>query len=133
MNKFQFLGRLTKEVEVRNIPNSDKKVSSFDLAVNRRFTNKDGQREADFFHITAFGTTGDFCAKYFRKGKQVLVEGRIQNRTWEDQNGNKRYATDYIAEQVYFADSADKTNAENLPAESDGEYITIDENTELPF
>lgn len=132
MNKFQFLGRLTKEVEVRAIPNTDKKVSIFDLAVNRKFTNKDGQREADFFHITAFGTTGDFCAKYFKKGKQVLVEGRIQNRTYVDQSGSKRYATDFIAEQVYFTDSAEKTNKENLPIE-EGEYITIDENIDLPF
>lgn len=133
MNKFQFLGRLTKEVEVRAIPNTDKKVSQFDLAVNRRFANKDGKRETDFFHIVAFGTTGEFCAKYFKKGKQVLVEGRIQNRTWEDENGQKRYVTDYIAEQVYFADAADKAEVNNDVITADDGYITIEDTADLPF
>lgn len=99
--------------------------------MNRKFVNKDGKREADFFNITTFNKTAEFCGKYFKKGKQVLVEGRIQNRTWEDQNGQKRYATDFIGEQVYFADSSDKT--ETVPAEEEGEYITIEDTSDLPF
>ena len=75
----------------------------------------------------AFGKTGEFIEKYFKKGKQVLVEGRIQNRTWEDK-GQKHYATDFIAENVYFADSADKESK----IEDDG-YITIEDPSDLPF
>ena len=95
---------------------------------------------------TVLGPVGinlaEFCSKYYRKGQQVLVEGRIQNRTWEDQSGQKRYATDYIIENAYFADSrrdADMSNAgmannASTPASTDdGEFITIDDTEELPF
>ena len=129
MNKFQFLGRLTKEVEVR-ATTSGSVVSVFDIAVNRRFADANGKRETDFFKITAFSKTAEFVSKYFKKGKQVLVEGRIQNRTWEDEQGQKRYATDYIAEQVYFADSADKTETNVIP--EDAGYVTVTDE-ELPF
>lgn len=128
MNKFQFLGRLTKDVDIKMSDKSETVISVFDMAVNRKYANKNGDREADFFRITTFGKTAEFVGKYFKKGKQVLVEGRIQNRTWEDQNGQKRYATDFIAEQVYFADSTDKA-----PVEDTGTYITVDDTEELPF
>ncbi|MEG0872960.1 MAG: single-stranded DNA-binding protein [Clostridia bacterium] len=128
MNKFEFLGRLTKEVETRVTTNGTI-VATFDIAVNRRYNNE--QVKADFFKITAFGKTGEFCSKYFQKGKQVLVDGRVQNRTWEDQNGAKRYATDYIAEQVYFADSNENTESQNNV--DTGEFIAIDDTAELPF
>ena len=135
MNKFQFLGRLTKEPEVRYTANTNSQVTVFPLAVNRRF-KQEGQPDADFFNLTAFGKTAEFCSKYYKKGQQVLVEGRIQNRTWEDQNGQKRYATDYIIEQAYFADSR-RDNAEGsfeMPSVSDAsDYITVDDSEELPF
>lgn len=127
MNKFQFLGRLTKNVEER-LTTSGSTVASFDIAVNRRFADESGNRATDFFKIVAFGKTSEFVAKYFKKGKQVLVEGRIQNRTWQDENGQKRYATDFIADQVYFADSSDKA-----PVEDTGTYITVDDTSDLPF
>lgn len=127
MNKFQFLGRLTKEVETR-ATTTGTTVASFSLAVNRKFTDENGERKADFFNCTAFGKTAEFISKYFGKGQQVLVEGRIQNRSWEDDKGQKRYATDFIVEQTYFADSnKSETNT------SDGEFITIDDTEELPF
>ncbi len=125
MNKFQFLGRLTKDPETRILPNSNKKVTTFSLAVNRRFADADGERKTDFFNIIAFEKLAEFCEKYYKKGQQVLVEGRIQNRSWDDQNGQKRYATDFIVEQAYFADS--KRN------EDDGEFITVDDTDDLPF
>lgn len=136
MNKFQFMGRLTKDPEVRNTTTGTQ-VTVFTLAVNRKFANQNGERQTDFFNLTSFGKTAEFCAKYFRKGGQVLVEGRIQNRTWEDQTGAKRYATDYVVEDTYFADSKRDNSGSNnevsseLP--SDGEYITIDDTTDLPF
>ncbi len=137
MNKFQFMGRLTRDPESRVTPNTNTSVTNFSIAVNRRFAEANGERKADFFNITAFGKLADFCAKYYKKGQQVLVEGRIQNRSWEDQNGQKRYTTDYIVENAYFADSRRDnagTDDINVPSSSiDGEFITVDDNEELPF
>lgn len=140
MNKFQFMGRLTKDPESKVTPNTNTPVTTFTIAVNRRFTEANGERKADFFNLTAFGKLAEFCAKYYRKGQQVLVEGRIQNRTWEDQTGQRRYTTDYIIENAYFADSRrDPSQVESdagmaTPSSSiDGEFITIDDSEELPF
>lgn len=142
MNKFQFMVRLTRDPESRFTQNTNTPVTTFSIAVNRRFAEANGERKADFFNLTAFGKLAEFCSKYYRKGQQVLVEGRIQNRTWEDQSGQKRYATDYIIENAYFADSrrdADMSNAgmannASTPASTDdGEFITIDDTEELPF
>ena len=139
MNKFQFLGRLTQDPETRVIATTGSQVASFSIAVNRRFVGQNGERQADFFNLTAFGKTAEFCSKYFKKGQQVLVEGRIQNRTWEDQTGAKRYSTDFIVENAYFADSRrDGTDAAQMapqvPQSTDaGDFITIEETEELPF
>ena len=142
MNKFQFMGRLTKDPETRVIPNSNTQVTTFSLAVNRRFADQNGERKTDFFNLTAFGKLAEFCSKYYRKGQLVLVEGRIQNRSWDDQNGQKRYATDFIIENAYFADSRredngysfSSSNSEPTPSSSiDGEFITIDDTEDLPF
>ena len=123
MNRFQFLGRLTKDPEVRIMPNSNNKVTNFTLAVNRRFTDANGERKTDFFNLIAFGKLAEFCEKYYRKGQQVLVEGRIQTRSYEDKDGLKKYATDFIVEQGYFTDSRKDNNNE----------IIIDDADDLPF
>ena len=139
MNKFQFMGRLTRDPEVRTTAAATQtQVVAFSVAVNRRFTDSNGERQADFFNLTSFGKTAEFCSKYFKKGNQVLVEGRIQNRTWEDQNGQKRYFTDYIVEQAYFAESKRDSNGSNeitnaeIPSD-DGEFVTVENSVELPF
>ena len=147
MNRFQFLGRLTKDPETKYTPNTNTQVTTFSIAVNRRFADSNGERQTDFFNLTAFGKLAEFCSKYYRKGQQVLVEGRIQNRTWQDQTGNKRYATDYIIENAYFADSKregtynnpvmpnndNNSNNSDPTASKDGEFITVDDSEELPF
>ena len=138
MNKFQFMGRLTRDPETRTTPNTNTQVTTFSIAVNRRFADQNGERKADFFNLTAFGKLAEFCSKYYAKGQQVLVEGRIQNRSWEDPNGQKRYATDFIVENAYFADSRRDSAGSNVDMEvpsssADGDFITIDDNEELPF
>lgn len=140
MNKFQFMGRLTRDPEARVTQNTNTPVTTFSIAVNRRFADPSGERKADFFNLTAYGKLAEFCARYYKKGQQVLVEGRIQNRTWEDQNGQKRYTTDYIVENAYFADSRREAGADSMgsgidmPSSSiDGEFITIDDTDDLPF
>ena len=140
MNKVILMGRLTRDPETRVIPNSNTQVTTFSIAVNRRFADQNGERKTDFFNLTAFGKLAEFCSKYYRKGQQVLVEGRIQNRTWDDQNGQKRYATDFIIENAYFADSRrdsdssmNMDNNASLSSTIDGEFITIDDTDDLPF
>ena len=105
MNKVVLMGRLTKDTETRYTQTTNMQVTSFTLAVNRRFTRQGEERQADFINIVAWGKTAEFCSKYFKKGKQVGVIGRIQTRTWEDDKKVKHYATEVIAEEVYFADS----------------------------
>ena len=134
MNKFQFLGRLTKDVEIKYTSTTNTQVSLFTLAVNRRYVEQGKERETDFFNLTSFGKTAEFIGKYFKKGQQVLVEGRIQNRTWDDQQtGQKRYATDFIVEQCYFADSNKNTKDETAQPTLEDDFITVDETEELPF
>lgn len=133
MNRFEFLGRLTKDPEIRYTSGTNTKIVLFTLAVNRRYVEQGKSRETDFFNLTSFGKLGDFVEKYFNKGQQVLVEGRIQNRTWEDDKGQKRYATDFIVEQCYFADS-NKNEAEKTVQTTENDFISINPDTEeLPF
>ena len=126
MNKVILMGRLTRDVEVRYTQTTNTLVANFSLAVNRRFAKQGEERQADFFNIVAWGKTGEFCSKYFKKGQQVGVIGRLETRSWDDDNGQKHYVTDVIAEEVYFADSK-KENTEE-----DADTIMPDDN-DLPF
>lgn len=105
MNKVILMGRLTKDPEVRYTQTNNTLVASFSLAVNRRFVRQGEERQADFFNIVAWSKLGEFCSKYFKKGQQVGIIGRLQNRTWDDDQGVKHYITEVIAEEAYFADS----------------------------
>lgn len=90
-------------------------VARYTLAVNRRFKRKD-EPEADFIPCVAFGKVGEFAEKYFKKGQMVSIVGRLQVRSWEDNEGKKRWSTDVIVEEQYFAESK-KENGESKPAE----------------
>jgi len=111
MNKFQFMGRLTRDPEVRYTQTNNTLVATFSLAVNRRFVRQGEERQADFINIVAWGKQGEFCSKYFKKGQQVGIIGRIQTRTWDDEQGQKHYVTEVIGEEIEFVDS--KTTQEN--------------------
>ena len=107
LNKVILAGRITADPELKQTP-SGVSLVTFSLAVNRRFGSRDGQSqqpEADFFRITAWRNTAEFIAKYFRKGSAICICGSIQNRSWTDQNGQKRYVTDIIAEEANFVES----------------------------
>ena len=105
MNKIILMGRLTKDPEVRYTQTSNVMVTSFTLAVNRRFVAQGQERQADFLPIVSWNKTAEFVAKYFKKGQQVAVIGRVETRTYDDAQGQKRYITEVIAEEAYFADS----------------------------
>lgn len=103
MNQVNLIGRLTKDPEIRYTQNN-KPVASYTLAVKRSFA-KDGEQDTDFINIISWNKSADFVQKYFKKGMQVGVTGRIQTRNWEDDNGQKHYATEVVTEKVEFADS----------------------------
>ena len=105
MNKVVLMGRLTRDPEVRYTQTNNTVVASFSLAVNRRFVRQGEERQADFINIVAWSKLGEFCSKYFKKGQQVGIIGRIQTRTWDDDQGQKHYVTEVVAEEAYFADS----------------------------
>ena len=104
MNKVILMGRLTRDPEVRYTQTNNTMVASFSLAVNRRFVREGEDRQADFISIVAWSKLGEFCSKYFKKGQQVGIIGRIQTRTWDDDQGQKHYVTEVVAEEAYFAD-----------------------------
>ena len=125
------MGRLTKDPEVRYTQNN-MPVANFSIAVNRRFKREGDTETADFFNVIAWNKTGEFVSKYFKKGQQIAVVGRLQNRNWDDQNGQKHYATDVVAEEVYFAGSKAENNTNNNTENAD---ITdfASESDSLPF
>lgn len=111
MNKVILLGRLTKDVETRYTQTNNALVASFTLAINRRFAKEGEERQADFINIVAWGKTGEFCSKYFKKGQQISLVGRLQTRNYENNDGKKVYITEVIAEEVYFAESNNRMTA----------------------
>ncbi len=103
LNKVILMGRLTHEPEPKALP-SGMSVCNFSIAVQRDFARQGEERQTDFINIVAFGPRADFVTRYFHKGQLVAVCGRLQTRSWDDQNGNKRYATDVVADEVHFAE-----------------------------
>lgn len=139
MNKIILMGRLTRDVDVRYTQTTNTMIANFSLAVNRRFVKEGEERQTDFFNVTAFGKTAEFIQKYMNtKGQQIAVIGRLQNRSWEDDQGQKHYATDVIAEEVYFADSKrqqqnnDTAELENTLNNNGVEFNQLDDDS-LPF
>lgn len=105
-NKAIIGGRLTDTPTLKTTP-SGISVTSFTVAVNRRFGEKDanGQMPCDFINVTAWRQTAEFITKYFRKASSICVVGSLQTRSWTDQNGQKRFATEIVADEAYFVDA----------------------------
>lgn len=116
MNRAIITGNLTKDPEKRSTQ-SGIAVTTFTVAVQRR-RGKDGKSEADFLNIVTWRQVAENCAKYLAKGRKVGIVGAIQTRSWEDNDGNKRYATEIIADEVEFL-SAAKGEAAEAPADDD--------------
>ena len=103
MNKALLIGNLTKEPELRATA-SDIAVCTFTVAVNRRFANQSGEREADFIPVVVWRQQAENCARYLHKGSKVGVCGTIQTRSYEAQDGQKRFVTEVVADEVDFLD-----------------------------
>ncbi len=101
MNKCIFIGNLTRDPELQTT-GGGVSFCRFSIAVNRSYTNASGEREADFINIVTWRGLADNCAKYLAKGRKVCVVGQLQTRTYDDKDGNKRYATEIVADDVEF-------------------------------
>ena len=140
MNKVILMGRLTRDPEVRYTQAAEPlAIARYSLAVNKRF-KKEGQPDADFINIVAFGREGEFAEKYFKKGQMVSVVGRLQTGSYTDKDGVKRLTTDIVVEEQHFAESkrnqvASKSNTEKEEeADSDG-FVAVQnfDDDDLPF
>lgn len=136
LNKIIIMGRLTADVELR-ATQSGKNVASFTVAVDRDFKGQNGEKETDFINCVAWQNTADFVSKYFSKGSMAVVSGRLQTRKYETQDGQKRTATEVIAENVYFGESKKEAApaAPVAPATPSGNidgFIPVDDQ-DLPF
>lgn len=113
LNKVVLAGRLTADPELKQTT-SGISVTSFTLAVNRRYAKEQEQQQTDFINIVAWRQTAEFISRYFRKGSALCITGTIQTRSWQDQQGQKRYATEVIADEAMFVDSkSDSQTAAN--------------------
>ena len=133
LNKVCLVGRLTNDPELRKT-GADISVVSFTIAVDRDTKKADGTRETDFIDIVAWRGTADFVAKYFAKGRMAAVDGRLQIRSWTDQEGNKRRSAEVVADNVYFGDTK-KDNDPVAPKGASNPKVASasDYSDELPF
>lgn len=112
MNNVSLVGRLTKDVELRYTTKKVKAVGTFILAVDRDLKKSAGERVTDFIPVVTWGKTAEFAGKYFAKGQRIALQGSIHTRTWEDDDKNKHYVTEVVADKLFFADSRQKDQDE---------------------
>ena len=140
LNKVILCGRLTADPELKQTQNGIS-VTSFSIAVSRRFSSKNAEnaQQADFINIVAWRNTAEFITKYFQKGKSILIVGSLQTRNWTDQNGQKRYITEVVAEEAQFVEkkgegaAAGATPAPYGASPKDVAFEEMSTDDDLPF
>jgi len=120
INRVILVGRLTKDPEYRQTP-SGVSVATFTLAVNRSFTNSQGEREADFINVVVFRKQAENVSKYLSKGSLAGVDGRIQSRSYENNEGRRVFVTEVVADSVQFMDSKGSNQQSNQPQQQRGQ------------
>ena len=128
-NKVILMGRLTANPELKQTP-SGAAVTTFTLAVDRKY-NKGEEKQCDFITIVAWKQTAEFICKYFGKGQAILVCGELQTRTWKDQSGNNRYATEVVANEANFCEG--KKEAEGNNATPSNKTASVGKNEPAPY
>lgn len=142
LNKVVLQGRFAGDPELRHTQNGVA-VATFRLAVTRDFKEKDGERKADFISVVCWRGTAEFVSRFFQKGSLAVVEGRLQVRDYTDRDGNKRFITEVIADNVYFSESRKRDDTEETyqaggdteqtyPASGE-RFADISDNEDLPF
>ena len=137
MNSVVLIGRLTKDPEIRYMPDNQKAVATFSIAVDRPFAK---EKTADFFNIVVFGKPAENCGNFLVKGRLVGIHGRIQNDSYTTQSGEKKYKTDIVADRVEFLEWGDKAQKSGSGSEApkgnsqipEG-FQALDDDDEIPF
>ena len=143
MNKVILMGRLTKDVEMRQTPNGVS-LARFSIAVTRRFKNSNGEYDAEFINCVAWRQTGEFIARYFQRGSMIAIVGSIQTRSWDGNDGKKQYATEVIVDEAYFTGSKSESSTggntdlsdsslDDLNSQYGEDFATIGDEEDLPF
>jgi single-strand DNA-binding protein len=132
MNNVVLIGRLTKDPEVKYIPQSETAVVNFTLAVDRPIAK---EKTADFIRIVAFGKTAELCERFLTKGKQIAIQGRIQTGSYENKNGDRVYTTDVVADRVEFLGKKDEEKSQEYNQERTNipEGFAVLEDEDCPF
>lgn len=131
LNKAFIVGNLTRDPELKALP-SGVPVASFAVATNKVWKDRNGARQesADYHNVVVFGNQANASAKYLKKGSQVLVEGRMQTRSWDAPDGQKRYRTEIVADQITFGAKRSNTEAQNDSQEVESPSTEVDEQQE---
>ena len=140
LNKVILIGNMTADPELKQTPNGVN-VCSFSIGVSRKYTKQGEQQQTDFPNIVAWRSTAEFIAKYFRKGTAICICGSLQTRTWTDNNGAKRYATEVVADEASFVERKSEsartddyqTPAFNSPISETPKFEEIAGDDDLPF
>nr|MDD3720777.1 single-stranded DNA-binding protein [Candidatus Gracilibacteria bacterium] len=119
LNKAQIIGRMTSDIELRTTPNGQN-VTSFSVATNRSWVDGSGmkQEQAEFHNVVLWGKLAEIASQYLQKGKRVFIEGRLQTRAWDAQDGSKRYKTEIIGENMIMLDSRDSGSSDGSSSPS---------------
>ncbi len=141
-NKVILIGNLTDDPELKTTTNGIK-VTTFTIAVNRRYTKPGEQAQTDFINVVAWRQTAEFVSRFFTKGKPILVCGSLQTRSWTDSNNVKRYITEVVAEEAQFVERKSSDSAGSQPAQqsiptysspaADSGFEDLSADDELPF
>lgn len=136
MNKVILIGNLTRDPELSQT-NSGISVCRISIAVSRRYASPDGSRETDFFNVTAWRAIAENCAKYLKKGSKIAVVGSIQNRSYEAQDGSKRFTTDIMADEIEFLSTKNEGETVATPSNNESSSQVADlqpiDDDSLPF
>lgn len=131
MNKCILIGNLTKDPELTTTTNGVA-VCRFSIAVSRRYSNSEGERETDFLNIVVWRSLGENCHKFLKKGSKVGIVGNIQTRSYDATDGTKRYVTEIVAEEVEFLSTRNSDDSGRTPTEEVAKLQPIDDDG-LPF
>ena len=126
LNRIMFMGNITRDPELKYLPNGTA-VTTFTVASNRSYKPKDGEKkeEVTFMRIVVWGKRAESCGEYLHKGSSVFVEGRIQNRTWEGEDGQKKYSTEIVADNVQFLGGKQDNNTSHVDQGEAKEEIDV--------
>lgn len=128
MNKYMCIGRITRDIDLTTT-NNGISVAKFNVAVDRKFRNEEGEKITDFFNVVVWRTLAENIAKYCKKGSKVFLSGELQNSSWEAEDGTRRYKTELVANECEFLDSK-QDSSEAVKTEAESEII---DDGDLPF